>query len=311
MEPRYMTKEERAAAREAIAAATPGPWEFSLHSECTIAPHVEQVKPRGGRYTIATPVHSNPETEANMRFIALAHRYLPAALDALEKAEAELAAASYPGHYISTACQRGKHEHCRLTDKWTGEPCLCSCGHPGTGEPTTTYDELKSAIAKLEKEAQLRWEKWDAAVESDIATQARNKELHAQLATANCDIAVDAERFKELHAEIARKDILCDKEYADAMIAHRFVEALVGEHARGRDFAVKVPMLAEVISRKDQTVKQTQLERDNYASQLTLVTRFLGDSRAEVERLKKALEKIGGLDGISTVPEEFREYWRS
>lgn len=37
----------------------------------------------------------------------------------------------------------------------------------------------------------------------------------------------------------------------------------------------------------------------------------IADLRAELERWRKALEQIGGLDGISTVPEEFREYWRS
>lgn len=42
---------------------------------------------------------------------------------------ASLAAASYPGHYISTACQGGLHDQCRHESKWRHEPCLCKCGH--------------------------------------------------------------------------------------------------------------------------------------------------------------------------------------
>lgn len=42
-----------------------------------------------------------------------------------------LAKASYPGHYISTACQAGLHEQCRVQSKWADDPCLCACGHAG------------------------------------------------------------------------------------------------------------------------------------------------------------------------------------
>lgn len=58
-------------------AASAGPWEYVYHDECLIKPHVQQVMPRGGRYTIATPVHSNPLTEDNMRFVAHARTDLP------------------------------------------------------------------------------------------------------------------------------------------------------------------------------------------------------------------------------------------
>jgi hypothetical protein len=63
----------------------------------------------------------------------------------------KLALASYPGHYISTYCQDGRHENCRLNRKITGEPCLCSCGHPDAGEKPPMYDELRAEVGRLKK----------------------------------------------------------------------------------------------------------------------------------------------------------------
>ena len=59
-----------------------------------------------------------------------------------------LLTASYPDHYISTACQRGLHEHCRITEKWSGEQCQCPCGHT-TSAPKPTYQELESLVKSL------------------------------------------------------------------------------------------------------------------------------------------------------------------
>jgi hypothetical protein len=141
-----MTKEERSAARSAIAAASSLPWELKIGR--TIA-HVHN---KGGSIGIPLP-YKTTEEKFETELIVTACNAIPAALDALEKAEARLAeeerqylTASYPGHYISTACQRGKHEHCRLNEKFSGEPCLCACGHPGAGDPPPTYDELKAAL---------------------------------------------------------------------------------------------------------------------------------------------------------------------
>ncbi len=68
-----------------------------------------------------------------------------------DQAEQQLAVASFPGHYISTACQQGKHEHCRLRNKWDGSPCLCACGHANVSEGLPTYEALKQENAMLVK----------------------------------------------------------------------------------------------------------------------------------------------------------------
>lgn len=71
--------------------------------------------------------------------------------DSVASLTRQLAASSYPGHYISTACQRGKREHCRLADKWTGEKCVCECGH-ATGNTSPTYDELTRQLEEARRE---------------------------------------------------------------------------------------------------------------------------------------------------------------
>lgn len=55
--------------------------------------------------------------------------------------------ASYPGHYVSTACQIGKHEHCRLSNKWSGEACQCKCGHALVDLPT--YEDLQREVNRM------------------------------------------------------------------------------------------------------------------------------------------------------------------
>lgn len=72
------------------AKATPGPWEYIHVEECLIKPHVQQVKPNGARYTIATPVHSNEETASNMRFIAQARTDLPSAVREIQRMQNRL-----------------------------------------------------------------------------------------------------------------------------------------------------------------------------------------------------------------------------
>lgn len=67
-----------------------------------------------------------------------------------EQQAALLVTASYPGHYVSTACQRGKHEHCGLQDKWGGEKCQCNCGHVAV-TAQLTYEQQAAQIAKLEE----------------------------------------------------------------------------------------------------------------------------------------------------------------
>lgn len=76
-------------------------------------------------------------------------------VECIAELEREREAHSFPGHYISTACQRDRHQHCRLTDKWTSEPCKCSCGHPATTNlPVRSelkpepFDPLKPKTAK-------------------------------------------------------------------------------------------------------------------------------------------------------------------
>lgn len=70
---------------------------------------------------------------------------------ATEKAISMRRTASFPGHYISTACQRDKHEHCRRADKWAGEPCQCDCGHAGAAKniglrKATTEDLIERVL---------------------------------------------------------------------------------------------------------------------------------------------------------------------
>lgn len=75
----------------------------------------------------------------------------------LTELESLLATASYPGHYISTACQAGLHGHCRVQSKWAGEPCLCKCGHVGA-QAKPTYQELESQLAEARRDTQrLDW----------------------------------------------------------------------------------------------------------------------------------------------------------
>lgn len=38
--------------------------------------------------------------------------------------------AAHAGHYVSTYCQHGRHDACRLHCKVCRAPCRCSCGHP-------------------------------------------------------------------------------------------------------------------------------------------------------------------------------------
>ncbi len=66
-----------------------------------------------------------------------------------DQAEQQLAVASFAGHYISTACQGGKHEHCRLTNKWDGSPCLCACGHANVDLPLPTLGDLLARNERL------------------------------------------------------------------------------------------------------------------------------------------------------------------
>jgi len=56
--------------------ATEGQWEYLLIPQCQIQPHV-QAKTDTGHYTVAVPVHSNPETERNMQSIAALHNAFP------------------------------------------------------------------------------------------------------------------------------------------------------------------------------------------------------------------------------------------
>lgn len=56
-----------------------------------------------------------------------------------------LQTASYPGHYISTACQGGQHDQCRRTSKFRGDECQCGCGHEGI-EAKPTYAELEQQL---------------------------------------------------------------------------------------------------------------------------------------------------------------------
>lgn len=41
-------------------------------------------------------------------------------------------------HYISTACQHGKHQECRKLCKFCGAKCACGCEHPEPSEITDT-----------------------------------------------------------------------------------------------------------------------------------------------------------------------------
>lgn len=189
-----MTPSERAAARAAIAAATPGPWRTKCNRKyCSETYHTGHTIRNDRNHKKGEPLHEDGSVgheiaeisgggmfvKYNSDFICLARNVLPEALDALDAAEkdlyalraeidhetrcfarlvvesaklrAQLESASYPGHYISNACQRGRHENCRLNEKFSGEPCLCSCGHPGSGEKPPTYDELTAEIERLNK----------------------------------------------------------------------------------------------------------------------------------------------------------------
>jgi hypothetical protein len=67
-----------------IVAAMPGPWEAVRLGNCLIEPHCQQVRKDGCKYTIATPVHSNDVTMANMNFIAHARQDVPDLLGEVE-----------------------------------------------------------------------------------------------------------------------------------------------------------------------------------------------------------------------------------
>ena len=92
----------------------------------------------------------------------------------------KLESASYPGHYISTACQTGNHKHCRLNNKWSNEPCQCECGHPGCGAPPPTYAELGRLLKIQSAEmSELR--------ESLAEKDAEIERLRSELATSDSD----------------------------------------------------------------------------------------------------------------------------
>ncbi len=46
--------------------------------------------------------------------------------------------------YLSTACQHGLHQHCRLRCKWCAESCLCMCHLAPAPQPP---DDLGSGDA--------------------------------------------------------------------------------------------------------------------------------------------------------------------
>jgi hypothetical protein len=64
--------------------------------------------------------------------------------------------------------------------------------------------------------------------------------------------------------------------HADAMIAHRFFEALLGESARGRDFAIKVPMAEEYLNRLQGHARKLQEGYDSYAALNADKTQVIG-----------------------------------
>ncbi len=104
--------------------------------------------------------------------------------------------ASYPGHYISTACMHGKHEHCRKVDKWAGEPCQCDCGHAEvTAEPT--YQALKERVQELELLLIVNVRDKDA-IERTVALQAEEIE---DLKGANLPLYSD--RIRNMEGKIA------------------------------------------------------------------------------------------------------------
>lgn len=62
----------------------------------------------------------------------------------------QLEESSYPGHYISTVCQRGKHHLCRRVCKYNDtEECQCSCEHPPLMKIPLTYSDLQAMTVGL------------------------------------------------------------------------------------------------------------------------------------------------------------------
>lgn len=89
-----MNGEQIGKIRQCCEAALPGPWIARSVEDALIRPHCCQVLPRGGSYTIATPVHSNPVTMANIEFIAAARQDVPDLLDEVARLQ-DLAEAAW------------------------------------------------------------------------------------------------------------------------------------------------------------------------------------------------------------------------
>lgn len=83
-------------------------------------------------------------------------------------------------------------------------------------------------------------------------------------------------------ARVEELGSLIDRNHTDAMIAHRFIEKLVGEQARGRDFAVKVPMAEEWIA--DLTTKLAESHET-----IETITRVFGAVNTEKIAAEAAL----------------------
>lgn len=85
---------DRAALRELCANATPGPWEIYADDDDVIGQVVCQMWPKQWkimRSNAIKPFADTPDPYDNAAFIAAARNALPAVLDALEAAEAEVA----------------------------------------------------------------------------------------------------------------------------------------------------------------------------------------------------------------------------
>ena len=169
------------AIRKRCQAATPGPWEFSMHPECTIQPHVQQMKRRGGRYTIATPVHSNEETARNMDFIAHAREDIPALLARLEASENKVAQQDkildlWPVCLLGCVEDRDKlkHENRRLRSGLEAAEARAK-------EAEDERDVLNKYIGDPEEHFEMLWEAYGSADDSILSgdAQDRKKRLRA------------------------------------------------------------------------------------------------------------------------------------
>jgi hypothetical protein len=76
-----------------------------------------------------------------------AHRYEPGWVDYFRPGGDKRTSVGAEHRYVSTACQHGKHERCRLACKFCGTACVCGCGHQ---QKQTAIEKLKARRFEVE-----------------------------------------------------------------------------------------------------------------------------------------------------------------